>query len=384
MKIIQLATFFHPVIGGVGTHVYSLSKQLLANGHQVEVLCSDAGNKNQRIRDKRDIVAGIPVRRFRTFFSFSQFHKFFPGVFLYLLKADYDLIHVHNFRKPESYMALIAGYLRKKPVIITTHNPFPATSRSLLQKIFIKVHDLTAGKYLSKYFAAVIYLVDSEKPLLTEQFKIPVAKLHKIPNGVENEYFTIGEAKNFYREYQIDPANWRGLVVGVGRLNYAKGFQNLYHAVNNLPDVLFFIAGGDDGYLHNLKQLYQNKSNIIFSERYLNKDKLLQLYAAADIFVLPSLYEPFGIVLLEAMAQKVPIIASDQGNAKEFLKGDYIEFLSPKKQISWTTAIDNLLKNPKLRQLRANNGFEIVQKYAWDKITKKIEKVYLQFKTNDK
>src|SRR3990172_5046923 len=225
MKVAQVTTFFHPVTGGVETHVLNLSRELKELGHDVTVLCSDSNKHFPRIKEKKTGFLGVDVIRFRTIFSISFYHKFFPGIFFYLLRHKFDIIHVHGFRKSESYFALIAGWLKRTPVILTTHNPFPTRTRSKKLNMFIKLHDLTIGKILSGKFTKIISLVPSEVDLLKKKFRVDPKKIKVIPNGIPEEFFKEGDGEKFLREWDIDKSKWKAILIGVGRINYAKGFQ---------------------------------------------------------------------------------------------------------------------------------------------------------------
>jgi len=376
MKIFQITTFFHPVTGGVESAVYSLCTELIKLGHEVTVLTSDSSKLGPRISQKETNHNGIKVKRFFTLFSLSYFHKFYPGLLFYLLKSDYDVLHVHGFRKFETYIALFAGHLKKKKVILTTHNPFPTTSRSRLNSFLIDLHDKTFGRWLLKKLDKIITIVPSEKMILMKKFQVPVNKIATIPNGLDVKFFETGNKEEFYKDYGINPAAWDAIVVGCGRLSITKGFQNLRTAVTKLPKVLFFIAGGDDGYLSELRKVYLGVPNIILNAKFLPTVKLNGIFAAADIFVFPSLHEAFGIVLLEAMAQGCPVISTNKGGPVEFIDSTFGFLLDPKDQLAWKDKIELLVSDSKLRHKMGERGKLEVKQYNWKILVQQIELIY--------
>lgn len=377
MKIFQITTFFHPVYGGVEDHVLNLSKELISKGHEVEVLTSDSNKDGPRIKEKSANLSGIKITRFFTWFGMSYFHKFFPGILLYLLRNDFDIIHIHGFRKIESYFALIISKIRKKKVILTTHNPFVTVAgRSKLSSFLLKIHDKTYGKLLVKYFDKIIYLVGSEQKILTDEFGVKKEKTERITNGVQKEFFEAGDSEKFYEDWEIKKERWDAIVTGVGRVNYTKGYQNLELAAKKLERVLFVFTGGDDGYLKELKILYRNYKNVLFTERFLSKPQLIDLFSAADVFALPSLNEPFGIVLLEALASGLPIISSDTGGPKEFLNEKYTEFVSPEDKEGWVKAIKYVLEDEERREDMKKLGKVAAEKYKWPKVANQVVKCY--------
>lgn len=384
MKIIQITTFFHPVTGGVESHVLNLSRELEKNGHEVVVLTSDSTKKGKKVSQRETDYFGLEIHRFRSWLSLSYYHKFFPGILIYLMREQYDLIHVHGLRKNESYIALFVGWLRKKPVVLTTHNPFPTWSRSNMSDLLIKFHDMTVGKVLVNKFSKIITLVPSEKEKLTNDFRVSSKKIQEIPNAVEDLFFTIGKETTFYKDWGINPEQWEGIVVWVGRASYAKGLQNLKLSIKKLKNVLFFFAGGDDGYLPTLKKLYQDCDNVMFSERFITPEKQLDMYAAADVSVLPSLHEAFGLVILESLAQGVSVISTSRGGPSEvFEQTDAVKLLDPEKQEDWKLSIEAIVKNKARQEALAKVGKEFAEKYRWDGITKRIIEVYEKVVNSD-
>lgn len=376
MKIVQITTFFHPVTGGVETHVLNLSRELERKEHEVEVLCSDSTKVGKRVTKYDTNYFGVEIHRFRSWFSLSYYHKFFPGIIKYLWTESYDLIHVHGLRKSESYLAWIVATLRKKPLVLTTHNPFPTTSRKPISEKLLKIHDILIGKMFIKKFSKIITIVPSEKSKLISEFNVPEEKIIEIPNGVEDVFFTQGFAPNFYREWNINPEKWQGIAVVVGRVSYAKGIQNLKMSVKKLKNILFFVAGGDDGYLKTLKNSFAGLDNIIFSEKFITPEKQVDMYAAADVLLLPSLHEAFGIVVLEALAQGVPVISTNKGGPAEIFTTRAVKLIDPVDQEEWKVSIEAIIKNKARAEELGLVGRDFAEKYRWDRITQKIIDVY--------
>ena len=383
MKIIQISTFFHPVTGGVETHVLNLSRELEKNGHEVEVLCSDSTKVGKRITKSDTNYFGVEIHRFRSWLSLSYYHKFFPGILNYLRKEDYDLVHVHGLRKSESYLAWFITKLRKKPLVLTTHNPFPTSTRTPGAERLIKIHDKIIGRVFIKNFSKIISIVPSEKSKLINDFNIAEDKIIEIPNGVEDVFFSNGFALNFYREWNINPNKWQGIAVIVGRVSYAKGIQNLKMAVKKLSNILFFVAGGDDGYLNTLKNSFSGMDNIIFSEKFITPEKQIDMYSAADVLLLPSLHEAFGIVVLEALAQSVPVISTNKGGPAEIFTTRAVKLIDPNDQEAWKVSIEAIVKNKSRAEELGKIGQEFAKKYRWERITNRIMAVYNELVPQD-
>lgn len=381
MKIFQITTFFHPVTGGVESHVYSLTNELIKLGHNVTVLCSDSNKSGPRVKSREMNFKGIKIKRFFTWFSLSYYHKFYPGLLFYLLQNDFDVLHVHGFRKFETYIALFVGWIKKKPVVLTTHNPFPTSSRSELNRKLIILHDKTLGLWFTKKLSKIITIVPSEESIFIRKFKVSKDILTRIPNGLDRRFLQKGNKETFYKEYYIEPSKWKTVISTCCRLNYAKGVQNLKYAIDKMQDCLFVIAGGDDGYLDELQRMYFNNKNVIFTAKFLSPEKLVDIFAASDIFVLPSLHEAFGIVLLEAMVQGTPVIATNKGGPSEIITKEVGMVIDPTNQEAWYKAITYLLDHPnKLSKMR-RAAIKYSKNFNWDILGKQIEEVYLNLST---
>ncbi|MBN1916074.1 glycosyltransferase family 4 protein [Candidatus Dojkabacteria bacterium] len=376
MKVIQVTTFFHPVVGGVETQVLSLSEKLKEAGYDVEVITSDSTKKG-RIKEKISEVGGIQVTRCFTWFGFSHFHKFYPSLFFKLLRRDFDIVHVHGFRKFEVYAALLAAKLKGKKIVVSTHNPFVVEkgSRMSLLNFLIKIHDLTAGKILSRFIDHVIILSKEEYPVL-EKFKIKKEKITLVPNGINERFFEKGDSEKIIKDYNIDTRRWKNFVVSAGRIHKVKGYQNLKHAVHKLKNVLFIISGADDGYLVELKKLYEDNENVLFLERNLSQEQVNNLFALADLFVFPSLHEAFGITLVEAMASGLPVLSTNVGGPGDIVKEEFGVLVDPVDLGIWASKIQWLLADPRLRDKMGDSARRGAKRYRWERVLSQTEKVY--------
>jgi glycosyltransferase involved in cell wall biosynthesis len=378
-KIIQLTTFFHPVTGGVETQVEEISEALIHLGYEVEVFTSDSNRTGNRIPDRQSRLGKIKITRFKTWFSLSKYHKCFPGVFFKLLSTKYDVIHVHGIRKPEFYLALIAAKLRHKKIVVTTHNPFTADNyRQGRLNTLIKLHDATLGRWFTKYIDKMIYISPSEKFILEKKFNLQSSQLAYIPNGINEIYFNKSELPESEVLKLIQPLNqhWDGIVLAACRMNEVKGLQNLKKAVDKLDKVLFLFVGGDDGYLGKLKAIYRNNPNVFFSEKYLSKELIRSIMDIADLFVLPSLHEPFGLTIVEAAATGLPVIATKVGGPVDVLDKSFARFLDPHDQTEWDAEISKMIYSKVNKNLTSSVGKNFVQKYRWTNIIPQLEKIY--------
>jgi len=172
-------------------------------------------------------------------------------------------------------------------------------------------------------------------------------------------------------------------VLFVGRFTYRKGIHILLEAFQKVKQKIenahLMLVGS--GYFSSIADLLiraLNLSKNVSIIGQVKKEKLIEIYQNSHVFVLPSLYgESFGIVLLEAMASKTPVIASDSGGTKELIKNEKTGFIVKKGDAEeLSEKIVELLLDQNLSKKISTAAFREVKKYDWKNIAKKIEAVY--------
>ncbi len=174
----------------------------------------------------------------------------------------------------------------------------------------------------------------------------------------------------------------------VGRCHVDKGIEYLLEAVALLGDnVVLNIVGATDhdpNYYRKLTEIIQKrniKEKVFFHGYVDDKNKLKQFHERADIFVLPSIIEGFGIVLLEAMSAGLPIVATNVGAIPELVKDGYNGILVPPRDMpSLAKAIDSLIRSPSMRRKYSINGFKYYQSvrdiHSWDNHLRTIRDIF--------
>lgn len=368
MKIAQVAPYFYPVVGGMENHVYEISKRL-SKYYEVVILTSNIDRKGNKLK-RVEVIDNLKIKRLKVLFKISEFANFFPEVFKEC-KNDFDLIHLHGYRHPHNFIP----FFTKKPCVITPHYPVYPVS-SLKRKILTKSFDALFGKILFKKYRKIIALTKGEKEWISSKFSVKKEKIVVIPNGISKKFLKKHNPNIFLKKYNI-PKN-RFIILSVGRIHYSKNFQGLIKAISLLPeevkkDILVVIIGPDAGYLHYLKSLIKKhklEKQIIFTGR-VNENVKLSAYEACDLFVLPSFWEGFGIVILEAMAKNKIVIAKNAGGQKWVVPEKKFLFSSIKE------LAEKILSVYKGKLKREFDYKEIVKrKYVWENVVKKIKEVY--------
>ena len=213
-------------------------------------------------------------------------------------------------------------------------------------------------------------------------FGLPDDKLVMVPNGVNtNVYENIQEqdCKPFRSAFALPEEK---LVLFVGRLVYEKGAQVLINAIPRILEKVnakFVIVGS--GYMkEQLSTIVKSmglEHKVLFTG-FVDEETLLRLQSCADVSVVPSLFEPFGIVALEAMAAQSPVVVSDTGGLGEIVDHDLTGVkVYPNNTDSLAWGIAKVLVDEKFRNLIRENAYKKAQeKYDWDKIAQQTRRIY--------
>jgi glycogen(starch) synthase len=224
----------------------------------------------------------------------------------------------------------------------------------------------------NRVIACSRYMVDE----IVAGFDLPTDKIDEVPNGVDPLVWA-----------PPSPAPVRGeggpLVVTWGRLQYEKGFQYLIEAMASLrrrvPGVHLVVAGRGS-YLAELEGLAQflGVADIVEFAGFVPDPELRALLHRASCAVIPSLYEPFGIVALEALAAEAPVVAAAAGGMAEVLEGTGAGLLVPPGDAgSLSFAVERLLTEPVLAASSQAAGSRLVQeRYSWDAIASATVETY--------
>ncbi len=272
MKILQITAFISSEMGGSAEVPYQLSVEL-SKKHDVTIYTSDYK------LDRYDKM----IRAFRVLeYSFMVT----PSMIWADMKCD--IIHMHNYR---TFQNLIAYYYAKKfkiPFVIQPHGSMPSRG------IFKLVYDWVGSRML-RDASAIIAVSEMEAKQCRKLGKVKI-----IPNGVDG---MVVEKGKFRAKYKLGSET---IVLYLGRLHKDKGIDLLVEAVKGIPCKLV-IAGYDDGCLAELMKL---APDAIFTGA-LHGEEKWEAYTDADVFVLPSKYEIFGLAALEALSCGTPIVTTE-------------------------------------------------------------------------
>ncbi|HSH72253.1 MAG TPA: glycosyltransferase [Methylophilaceae bacterium] len=325
MKILFISDVYFPRINGVSTSINTFVGQLKEMGHEVHLIAPEYGVQGQKIEnDDERWIKRIPSRSIY-FDPEDKLMKY--GLALdklgELRREGYDIVHI-NTPFVAHYLGLKLAHLLDVPCVETYHTFFEDYLHHYLPwlpKSFAKGF----ARWLSRRQCnAVDAVVAPSQPMLDVLRRYGVqSKAEVIPTGLQPKSFELGDGVAFRQKYGI--AEHRPVALFVGRVAFEKNIAFLLRMAVELrksqPDMLLVIAGEGpaEPSLHALSEQLGLQDNIKFIGYLDRNTELNACYRAADVFVFSSTTETQGLVLLEAMAQGVPVVAIAELGTKSIL-----------------------------------------------------------------
>jgi len=368
------------IVGGIARHCEGLAKALVNLGHEVHIFTLDFPGAPDY-----EELEGIKIYRTRSEVGHPNFLTWVLLFNHFIEKrmaevsrlVDFDVLHVHDWLTAPSSIGF--KHFGKKPLVFTAHSTEHGRSGLHILDSFT----IDGLEWWSTYEASKIIVTSgSMKGEVCGHFHVSDSKVEIIPNGIDASKYEGSVDKGAVRaRYGIQLHE--KMILCVGRLVPQKGIEFLIHAVpivaRRRPEAKFIIVG-DGWYRDHLEWIANTTGHrwrITFTGFIPDWD-LVALTKSADALVVPSVYEPFGIVALEGMIAGVPVVASQVGGLTEFIEHDHTGVLTYSRNpesIAW--GIDHVLSNPGHAEWLVKNAREVVQKtYSWEAIAKKTGKVY--------
>ena len=392
MNIGVLTNEYPPhVYGGAGVHVEYLTRELSAlegGRHGIRVMCfgdqrEDRGNLHvQGIRPAAELRAQDP-----------RHSKLFATLLQDLTMAgsldEIDIVHCHTWY---THLAgCLAKHLQNVPLVLTTHSLEP--HRPWKAEQLGTAYDVSTWIEQVAYEAAdgVIAVSESMKHDVHEEYGVALDRIRVIHNGIDLNQYRPTPDPSVLREFQI--ASDIPYVLFVGRVTRQKGIVHLVNAVRHFhANCQVVVCAGAPDTPEIAREMTeavdsaraQSSHSIIWVREMLPKEKIIALYTHAAIFVCPSVYEPFGIINLEAMACETPVVASAVGGIPEVVDHGETGLLVAPEVLSPTEveprhpeqfsrdlahAVNCLLDDPVLRARMARTArARVEQRFSWTSI----------------
>lgn len=381
MDILMLSWEYPPINhGGLARHVQDLSEALVEAGHQVYVITQgdEKTSKEEKINGV-NVIRTDPVQISAKGFVNNILHLNFQllekAIKLVNQIDTIDIIHGHD------WLVFWAGKVLKhsliKPLVYTIHATEFGRNQGIYNDMQRYINDLEWYATFEAWNVIVCskYMESEVKNL----FQLPSDKVFNIPNGVNPENYQADFSSAFREKYAAPDEK---MVYYVGRMVREKGVQVLIQAI---PEILHyepqtkFVIAGKGPHLDNLKSQarFLGIENRIYFTGFISDDVRNKLYRVADVAVFPSLYEPFGIVALEAMATKTPVIVSDVGGLAEFVNEKNGIKVPPNNPHELARAVITLFRdNNKAKKMSELAYRMVTEEYSWERVAAKTIRVY--------
>ena len=390
MKIALFSNEFPPnIYGGAGVHIDFLSQELAKLG-QVEVRCF--GNQLESTNSMNVIGVQSSLNKMEDDANqhIKMFHNLSKNVEMSQNTLVADVIHCHTWY---THLAgIFSRELLQVPLILTTH--------SLETHRPWKVEQLGNGYFLSRWIEnhayntadGIIAVSQQMKTDVIEAYGVAPEKVTVIHNGIDPEFYKPTFDTDLLLEYGINPEI--PFVLFVGRITRQKGISQLISAAkyfNKNCQVVLCAGAPDTEEIAReteslIQELQSQRDGIILISEMLPREKIKVLYSHARVFACPSLYEPFGIINLEAMSCETPVVGSAVGGIPEIIiegeTGYLIELESisrtdfnPKSpeefQKNFAQKINLLLEDENLANQMGKAGRErVLDIFSWESIAK--------------
>jgi len=385
VKILMLSWEYPPqVVGGLGRHVAELSEELAKLGQEVHVLTGDADGT-----PSVEVVEGVHVHRLRMYGPQGRdFIESVTHLNVHMLEAalglirqghTFDIIHGHDWLAAHAGKTMKHGLMR--PLVATIHATEFGRNHGLHNDQQRHISNLEW--WLTYEAWKVICCSQYMRGEIQYIFQTPIDKISVLPNGVDVSDFSIEDSfdrRGFRRRYAADS---EAIVFFVGRLVHEKGVDTL---VETIPRVLsrfkrvkFVVAGrGPAEFALRERAQRLGVAQSVYFAGFIDDLTRNRLYACADVAVVPSLYEPFGIVALEAMAAGVPVVVSDTGGLSEIVQHAQNGLRAyPGNAQSLADNILAYLDAPEFARYIKTRALEMVkEEYSWSLIAQRTLAVY--------
>ncbi len=387
MRIAELCTRYPPGPGGVETHVREVARRLAARGEEVTVFTTELYREFpwQELEagvPRREQREGIAIERLPAWTLPSELHyPFFRGLDRALERARPEVLHAHTYG---THQVTVAGRYRRRhgvPLVLSAHfHPIWSIHGGWFRHRLRGVYDRRLSGRVLRHVDRLIVQTREEERLM-RLLGVPLPPIEIIPPGYARLPDPPSEKDAFSRSIGL-PGPY---LLFVGRLASNKGLLELVEAFQPLarrdPEVSLVLVGEDGGMKEAVEQRVRefHLEGRVRRTGFLSDERLLAAaFREARIFLLPSEYESFGLVLLEALAQGTPVIASRVGGIPEVLDDGRAGRLVPPNEVApLAAAIQELYEDPAAgRALGEYGRTHVVPNYTWDRLVDRLEEVF--------
>ena len=380
-----LASLGGSVTGGMNVYLLELSRELAAGGHSVDMFTrrEDAGPRIERIASNLRLIridAGPnqPLERDETVPFVTEF---VGGVRSLIAETEvgYDVVHSHYWQSGLAGHQIAEGL--RAPHVVMFHTLGEVKNRARVTEMEPNVR-IEAERQLVATADVVMTASSHERDLLEHYYAADPERLETIPCGVNLDLFRPLPQRASRRALGLD--EHAPVLLWVGRLEKLKGVDILIEALAQLDerDFTLVLVGGDD-HARDLKEDLRSQAaeagltaNIRF-EGAVAHERLPLYYSAADVCVVPSYYESFGLVAVEAMACGTPVVASRVGGLVSTVTDGVTGYLIPWRcPEPFAEKLEVILNNPELRTNFGVSARRSVERFRWQNVAGAVADLY--------
>ena len=400
MRIAILTNEYPPhIYGGAGVHVEYLVKELLkvdGGAHEVRVCCFGDQREERDGLSVRGVEAGadLPATDPR---HARFFETLLRNVRMAGLVSDVDIVHCHTWYA--HFAGCLIRQLAGARLALTTHSLEPHRPW--------KVEQLGSAYHASSWIEETAYrnadgvvaVSESMRRDVMALYEVSENKVRVIPNGIDPDEYRPVDRPEILRKHGVDPA--KPFVLFVGRITRQKGIVHLVNAIEYLREgtqvVLCAGAPDTDDIAREMEEAVAaaraaGRRDLVWIADMLPRDEIIALYGAAAVFACPSVYEPFGIINLEAMACETAVVASAVGGipgiVAEGETGTLVPFearsaadFEPKDTDRFSrdlaAAVNRLMDDEELRRrMGAAGRRRVAERYSWRSVAERTVRFY--------
>lgn len=392
LSILMFSWEYPPVlVGGLGRHVHALATALAREGHEVTVVTRYGEHPDGTPAELDEVVDGVRVIRAPQdpplftlatesllAWTMSLNHALVRAALV--AGGEYDVVHAHDWLV--NHAAVTLKHHLRVPLVATVHSTEAGRHRGWLPAELNRcIHSI---EWWLTYEARRVLVCSADMRWeVNRLFELPAAKTQVVANGVDPKAFVAAPAAVKAQRERYAPDG--PMVLYAGRLVFEKGVQDLLDAVPALrerhPGLRVVIAGdgphAEDLKAHAVKAGAEETVDFI---GFVGGHDLPALYAAADCLVVPSRYEPFGLVALEAAAAGTAVVASDVGGLGEIVESGVTGMSFPASDVAaLTEAVSTVLTDELLtRRLTAAARAMVHDRFGWDDIAAETARAYVR------
>ena len=371
---------YPPAPGGAETVVKAYSEGLRDLGHDVEVITTDLYTETPFVKKEMPSeVNGINVIRHKAYTVSGEAHYVLaPGMVKSFLSKEADVIHTHSYGYFQNHAGWIRERFQSTPWVITPHfHPSWSMWGGAKRKTLREFYDTVVGKGTMETADLITCVSKHERDMLVSEIGLSEDNIKIIYNGINWKDWEVLPDKNIFRKAY--PVVSEKFVLFAGRLATNKGLSDLISAMEVVDDesVDLVITGADMGLGKQLEKEASEKGVKMHRLGHIDDETYRSVLAAAEMLVLPSEYEAFGIVLLEAAAAETAVIGANVGGVPEAMSPNNNGLIVEYNDVpNLSKSIATLLEDEKMCKEMGLAGRIWAQNFSWESIVRDLEKEY--------